>query len=188
MFCPRCGQQQIVEEVRFCPRCGFTLGFVSELLANNGMLPSHLVPDNPLARELSPRRRGVRQGGMAMLIGAALTPILGIIGAATGVGGEMALIGVVILIAALARLLYAAIFEEGHAGVAPYVGLSPHGQQQPAPLFQPAQPRGSLPPQQQAHAPASFRRGDTAELVAPPASVTENTTRLLDDQPGAANR
>lgn len=188
MFCPRCGQQQVVEEVRFCPRCGFTLGFVTELVANNGMLPSHLVPNNPLARELSPRRRGVRQGGMAMLVGAALMPILGIIGSATGIGGEMALVGVVIFIAALARLLYAAIFEEGHAAAVPPVASPPHVQQPSALPFQPAQPRGALPPRHQAPAPASFRHGDTAELVAPPASVTENTTRLLNDQSDAKNR
>lgn len=183
MYCPRCGQQQVVDEIRFCPRCGFTLGFVSELLANNGMLPSHLVPHNPLALELSPRRRGVRQGGMLMIVGAALTPILGIIGATTGIGGEMALIGVVIFIAALARLLYAAIFEEAHAAAA----LPPHAQQPTAPHFQPAPPRAALP-HHQAPTPTSFRRGDTAEIVAPPASVTENTTRLLDDQTDAANR
>ena len=126
MYCPRCGQQQVVEEVRFCPRCGFTLGFVAELVAHDGMLPSHLVPDNPLARELSPRRQGVRQGGRMMFIGAALTPILGIVGAVTGIGGEMALIGVVIFIAALARLLYAALFEEGHAAGAQPAALPPH--------------------------------------------------------------
>lgn len=186
MFCPRCGQQQVVEDVRFCPRCGFTLGFVTELLVNNGVLPPHLVPSNLPAREPSPRRKGVRQGGMVMLIGAALTPILGIIGAATGIGGEAALLGVIFFIIGLARLLYAAIFEEGHA--APLAALPPHAQQPAAPSFQPAQPRGALSPQHHVPTPTSFRRGDTAELVAPPASVTENTTRLLDDQSDATNR
>jgi hypothetical protein len=183
MFCPRCGQQQVVEEVRFCPRCGFTLGFVSELLANNGMLPSHLVPDNPLARELSPRRRGLRQGGRLMLVGTALVPILALIVAMTGLDTEIILTGLIILIAGLARLLYAAVFEEGHAAARP-AALPPSAQQHAPPPFQPAQPRAQLP-QRQAPAPTSFRRGDTAELVAPPASVTENTTRLLDKQSDA---
>ena len=186
MYCPRCGQQQVVEDVRFCPRCGFTLGFVAELLANNGLLPTHLVPNNPLARELSPRRKGVRQGGMLMLIGAALIPILGIFGAATGMGGELALLGVVIFIAALARLLYAAIFQDSYL-TAPPGALPPPQPQTAAPPFQPAQPRAVLP-HHQAPVPTSFRRGDTAELVAPPPSVTENTTRLLDDQSDATKR
>ena len=186
MYCPRCGQQQVVEDVRFCPRCGFTLGFVTELLANNGMMPSHLMPDNPLARELSPRRAGVRQGGMLMLTGAALVPILGIFGAATGFGGELALLGVVIFIAALARLLYAAIFQDSYV-TGQTAALPPPQPQAAAPLFQPAPPRASLP-HHQTPAPASFRRRDTAELVAPPPSVTENTTRLLDDQTDTTNR
>ncbi|HEY9282395.1 MAG TPA: hypothetical protein VIP46_02975, partial [Pyrinomonadaceae bacterium] len=60
---------------------------------------------------------------------------------------------------------------------------------QPAALpYQPAPPRAVLPQQHQAPAPTSFRRRDTAELVAPPASVTENTTRLLDDQTDATKR
>ena len=188
MFCPRCGQQQVVEELRFCPRCGFTLGFVAELLTNNGMMPAHLVPDYAPARELSPRRKGVRQGGMVMLVGGALVPILGILGAATGVGGEMALLGVILFIAGLARLLYAAIFQDSYPEAQPGA-LPPPPQQRAAPHFQPAQPRAQLP-QHQHPAPTSFRRADTAELVAPPASVTENTTRLLapDDQSDTTNR
>jgi hypothetical protein len=178
MFCPRCGQQQVVEEVRFCPRCGFTLGFVWELLANNGMMPSHLVPDNPLARELSPRSRGLRQGGRLMFVGAALVPIVALVVAMTGLNPEFILAGLIVFVAGLARLLYAAIFEEGHAAA------RPGAQQHAAPPFQPAPPRASLP-QHQAPTPTSFRRGDTAELVAPPASVTENTTRLLDKQSDA---
>jgi hypothetical protein len=179
MFCPRCGQQQVVEEVRFCPRCGFTLGLVSELLANNGVIPSHLAPDDTLARELSPRRRGVRQGGRLMFVGAALVPIFALIVAMTGMQPEVILTGLIVFIAGLARLLYAAVFEEGRAAVAQPGAPPPNARQQAAPLFHTAPPRAALPQHQ---APASFRRGDTAELVAPPASVTENTTRLLDKQ------
>jgi hypothetical protein len=185
MFCPRCGQQQVVEEVRFCPRCGFTLGFVAELLANNGMMPAHLVPNNPAARELSPKRQGVRQGGKLMMLGAAFIPVLAIIGAASGIGGELALLGVILFILGLARMLYAAIFQESYPAAQ---HLAPTLPQQPAaPAFQPAQPRAALP-QHHAPAPVSFRRRDTAELVAPPPSVTENTTRLLDDQRDAPDR
>lgn len=39
MFCPRCSQEQISEEIKFCSRCGFPLGLVSELLAHNGLFP-----------------------------------------------------------------------------------------------------------------------------------------------------
>ena len=185
MYCPRCGQLQVVEELRFCPRCGFTLGFVAELLANNGMMPAHLVPDDPLARELSPRRRGLRQGGTLVIVGAALVPILALLCLAVGLDTEVILFGVIVLIVGIARLLYAALFEED-GGTRP--GALPLSQQQTAaPPLQPAQPRAALP-QRQPPAPVDFRRGDTAEIVAPPASVTENTTRLLDDQADTTNR
>ena len=104
MFCPRCGQQQVVEEVRFCARCGFQLGGVAVLLANEGAWPAHAAP--PAAPLDSPRSRGVRQGGMMMLFGAALVPVLAIIGSRTvGVGGEAALLGVILFILGLAPAL-----------------------------------------------------------------------------------
>jgi uncharacterized membrane protein YvbJ len=36
MYCPKCSQQQISDEMRFCSRCGFPLGAVKELIANDG--------------------------------------------------------------------------------------------------------------------------------------------------------
>lgn len=33
MFCPKCGQEQLSESVRFCSRCGFELNAVAESLA-----------------------------------------------------------------------------------------------------------------------------------------------------------
>src|SRR4028119_1734357 len=38
MFCPKCSQQQVSDEVRFCSRCGFQLGVVAELLSTGGIL------------------------------------------------------------------------------------------------------------------------------------------------------
>lgn len=39
MYCPRCGQQQISEQVKFCSRCGFLLELIPDILANGGTLP-----------------------------------------------------------------------------------------------------------------------------------------------------
>jgi hypothetical protein len=36
MFCPKCGQQQVVDEIRFCSKCGFALSIVSEAIQNEG--------------------------------------------------------------------------------------------------------------------------------------------------------
>lgn len=39
MHCPRCGQQQISEEIKFCSRCGLPLGLIAEVVAGDGTLP-----------------------------------------------------------------------------------------------------------------------------------------------------
>jgi hypothetical protein len=36
MYCPKCSQQQISDDIRFCSRCGFQLNIVKALLADNG--------------------------------------------------------------------------------------------------------------------------------------------------------
>ena len=36
MFCPQCGHQQVSNDMRFCSRCGFSLGLVTDLVANSG--------------------------------------------------------------------------------------------------------------------------------------------------------
>ena len=39
MFCPQCGQQQISAETRFCSRCGLPLNLVAEVVTHGGTLP-----------------------------------------------------------------------------------------------------------------------------------------------------
>lgn len=39
MYCPRCSQEQTSSEVKFCSRCGFLLTGVSEVTANDGLIP-----------------------------------------------------------------------------------------------------------------------------------------------------
>ena len=43
MFCPRCGQQQVSEEIKFCSRCGLPLGLTAEIVARGGELPANLA-------------------------------------------------------------------------------------------------------------------------------------------------
>ena len=76
MFCPQCGQQQVTGVIRFCSRCGFPLDGVIQLLNNGGNLPMYRSPDEPVP--VSPRKKGVKQGGLLLLSGAVLVPILGI--------------------------------------------------------------------------------------------------------------
>ena len=179
MYCPQCGQQQASGIIRFCSRCGFPLDGVIQLLRNGGSLPAYRSPDEPVP--ISPRRKGVKQGGLLFLFGAVIVPILLIFANYTnGAFLEIlsALAAVICFIGGPLRMLFAAVFEEGAPKPVPVYGppasmhvppqFASHGQ---APALQPPPAR----PQ------TSWRRPNTAELANRP-SVTENTTRLLDKE------
>lgn len=183
MFCPQCGQQQVAGIIRFCSRCGFPLDGVVQLLNSGGMLPVYRAPDEPV--QISPRRKGVKQGGLLMLSGALIVPILGMFASftnATFIEILAALAAIICFIGGPLRMFYAAVFEEGAPKTfRPFVAPAPmpmHPQQFGPPVQRPA----LTPPP--ARAQGAWRRPNTAELANPP-SVTENTTRLLekDDRP-----
>ena len=181
MHCPQCGQQQVSEVVRFCSRCGFPLDGVIQLLANGGLLPVYRAADEPVA--ISPRRRGVRQGAILFLAGVLVVPILGILNAF--VSGESILdilvpmAAILFFLGGLMRMLYAAIFEEGTVPRQIATRGSYVAPAMPTQLAAPA--RSALPPPPANPVLGWQQRPNTAEIVQPP-SVTENTTRLLDDQ------
>ena len=186
MYCPQCGQQQASTEMRFCSRCGFPMSGVVELLASGGLLPTHDGVPAQLTGD-SPRRMGVRLGLMMMLVGAVLVPILGILGSFPWGRDLMELLlpvtAVICFAGGLMRILYAVFFEQGapktKESIPAYAAPTT-----PAPPQLKAEARVSALPPQREQPPASFftppRRLDIAELVQPP-SVTENTTRLLDE-------
>jgi hypothetical protein len=178
MHCPQCGQQQTSEVVRFCSRCGFPLDGVIHLLTNNGILPTYQPV--PGTKEISPRRKGVRQGGILLLTGVLLVPILGVLASFAGNSNflEMlvAIAAILCFVGGPLRMLYAGLFEEG-APTLPRVVATPYVQ--PVPLRPGVPPRGALPPPPVHQAPGWSPRPQTGELVRPP-SVTEGTTRLLD--------
>ena len=167
---------------------------VVELLASGGLLtPTHDgVPTQPAGD--SPRRMGVRQGVMMILVGAVLVPVLGILAGYIRNENLMELLlpltAVICFAGGLMRILYAVIFEQGASSIK--ANAIAHVAQTPpiAPPQLKAEARVSaLPPQREQPAASFFtpsRRLDTAELVQPP-SVTENTTRLLDEDKAARN-
>ncbi|HEY6803142.1 MAG TPA: hypothetical protein VI306_06150 [Pyrinomonadaceae bacterium] len=182
MFCPQCGQQQVPGVVRFCSRCGFSLDGVMQLLSNGGMLPVFRDPDTP--QEMSPRKRGVRQGGMLFLLGVIIVPILGLFASYVNGAFPEILTGLAALICFLGgplRMLFAALFEEP-APRPVFPTARPFGAPpMAAPQFSPPRRNQALPPPP-AQSGLSWRgRPNTAELVNPP-SVTENTTRLLNKE------
>lgn len=188
MFCPRCGQQQAANEVRFCSACGLPLNVVSDVVAGGGVVPQRLVETAAGGGKLSPRQKGLRQGAMLMLSTLLVMPIVIFLGVAMlRLPGELIpLVGAFCVMGGLLRMLYAAFFEEntpqgGEQSALPgYVPPAVHPS-----LFNPPAQTPALPPRQPGapvpqHRP---RRANTGELVERPPSVTENTTRLLKDKP-----
>ena len=182
MYCPKCGQQQVPEDVRFCSRCGFPLGTVLELLSQGGSLSPFQM--GGASSELSPRQKGIRQGAIMMLSTLLIVPVvIFLLVAMLGMPGELIpLTAVILFMGGLMRILYAVFLEENY--VNSKADAVPHYVPPPMPQARLSAPsRGSaLPPAQSTPAPAWRRPADTSELVSPP-SVTENTTRLLDERP-----
>jgi hypothetical protein len=181
MYCPKCSQQQVDDNVRYCSRCGFPLGAVSDLLASGGTSPLLHIAGEPT--RLSPRQKGIRQGAMMMLSTLLIVPIvIFLLVAMMHLPGILIpLTAVLLFMGGLLRILYAVFLEEEGSrtkqdAVPGYIPPT-----SPARLSTPA--RGpALPPAQSTPAPAWRRPVNTSELVSPP-SVTENTTRLLDERP-----
>lgn len=57
MYCPRCAQQQLPDDVRFCTRCGFHLAAFSQLLRNE-----EIVYIQPKERLPLIKRQELRKG------------------------------------------------------------------------------------------------------------------------------
>lgn len=185
MHCPQCGQQQVSGELRFCSRCGFPLGGVSELMATGGLLPTLEVATGK--KRHSPRYVGVRQGVTMFFLGAVLVPLLGILYSFQVNGNGLLemlvpITAVLFFVGGFVRILYALIFEEATPDAVvnntalPYVHPVASSQLH-------AGARGTALPPAQSIPVSSWRQPhNTAEIVRPP-SVTENTTRLLQDPP-----
>lgn len=61
MFCPRCSQEQVSEEIRFCSRCGLPLELAAQLVANDGSLPQ-LEEDYNKKKSRLTRSKGLKFG------------------------------------------------------------------------------------------------------------------------------
>lgn len=182
MFCPKCGQQQASDTMRFCSRCGFQLEVVRELIPNDGAL---VWPEAEIhERHLSPRNRGIRQGVMLMLLTALVVPVSALLAKIGILPREfVALAAIICAVGGFLRLVYAIMFEEG-ARKRKRITATPTYDAQAAPAqLRTGAAASSLPPHRSRPERDFYsgRRIDTAEMAQPPPSVTENTTRLLDN-------
>ncbi|HJQ32547.1 MAG TPA: zinc ribbon domain-containing protein [Pyrinomonadaceae bacterium] len=165
MFCPKCATQN-AEEAKFCRGCGTDISLVPQ--AVSGALAERLADDDDSRRGRRRRRRGERRppsierGVKGLFMGLAFIFIAVIImtrmpgGSVWGFWMFLPAAGMLADgISTLARLK-----EERRRLAAP--------QHQPTQAYVPPPPRASaLPPR------------ETGEIIAPPPSVTEGTTRHL---------
>src|SRR5215217_1965072 len=136
MYCPKCGQQQISDEMRFCSRCGLALNGLAEWLASGGGLPVKRGDEAQVAAASS-RRKGIRRAAKLMFFSAVLFPVFFVISLAADEAGPM-IIPIVVFFVALVLMVYARLFSDK---TAPAINQAP----QTSTLGSiPA--RGSLPP------------------------------------------
>ena len=171
MYCPNCGQQQISDEMRFCSRCGLALSGLTDWLGG-ARLPAKRLDDAPDASS-SPRRKGIRRAKKVMFFSAVLFPIFLVISLAADDGGPM-VVPIGLFFVALVLMVYARLFSDKTAPVNNQVAQTS--------ALNSTAARSSLPPAATIPMPDFGRqRVRTNELAQPP-SVTENTTKLLDDE------
>lgn len=171
MYCPNCGQQQISDEMRFCSRCGLPLNGLMEWLTGN-RLPEKLV-DEAQVSAISPRRKGIRRAAKLMFFSGVLFFVFLALSLAIEEPAPM-IFPFLLFFVSLVLMLYARLFSD------PTPSLNSRATHTTA--LNSAAKRSSLPPAAQMPMPEAGRqRVRTNELAQPP-SVTEHTTRLLDNE------
>ncbi len=178
MFCPRCGQEQASDNLRFCSRCGLPLGIIGEVIVNGGTLPQLLELEK---KPFFSRRNGsIFSLFWLIFFLLIMTPFWGIVGV-DELAGLSAIIGI---FGGFMILLFSLLVLKSPNKN--YRSLSSQGNYSPA-FMHGNQQQGALPPQQTQPAqeyvsPAnSWRAPDTGDLASP-GSVTEGTTKLLSKE------
>lgn len=171
MYCPNCGQQQLSGEMRFCSRCGLALTGLAEWLAG-GALPVRAA-EQTQPSEPSPRRKHIRRASKLMFLGGVLLPLVILLCAAIEEGAPL-ILPFGILFVSLVWMLYARLFINNTAPA-----ISQAAQQQ---AFGSMPVRSALSPAVNNPIPNFGRQQVRTNELAQRPSVTEHTTRLLDNE------
>ena len=167
MHCPQCGQR-FSDEVRFCKGCGFSLDGVRELLTPTDISRTLEKESHKAGRSRS--RKGLYRGVIVLSMGIVVLSF-------SSFKSNLFPLELVILICGLMRIVYAMFFQEDMQRKK----KQEHSLRDIANQLGTATLSTALPPSQPV--PVSVlraRRMDTAQMVHSP-SVTEHTTKLLDD-------
>jgi hypothetical protein len=164
MFCPKCGQNQLNDAVRFCSRCGFQLSVVSGLLATGG---EPAAERRARTTESRAQRIKSRFGAKLVFLSLFLLPFAFLASFAFDSPVPF-LMPLILTMIGIAQVVYLEVFGD--------LGIT---RKRETDEFEPTNAPASLPPPRYEPIPATgIRATDTAEMVQPP-SVTEPTTILL---------
>lgn len=159
MFCPKCSQEQISDEMRFCSRCGFDLSGVSELLLNDGAMLENSEEKSGLTAYL--RQKSALPGAKIMFFSVCLLPVAVGIGIIVNCPAPL-LAAVIPFFIGLVYMLYALAFGN----------RSSKARHKTAPKILPISKPFYV-------APLSAAETDQLTPI-PPSSVTDQTTKLLE--------
>jgi uncharacterized membrane protein YvbJ len=181
MYCPKCSQQQVSDQIRFCPRCGFQLDAVKSLLAGNQDL-SVVTEAKSQAQFVPISKRDVILGATVMLIGAISIALL-MISSVTGTPLQAVIIPLLLVWIVIVSILL--LFGHTVREVTKLFSKdAPASERQDSSglitEFSASARQQALPPIQSTPITGlGSWRIKTAEL-AQPQSITEHTTDLLD--------
>ncbi|HKG12613.1 MAG TPA: zinc ribbon domain-containing protein [Pyrinomonadaceae bacterium] len=184
MYCPRCGRQAS-EEVRFCSGCGLPLDDTAALVQAGGRLAPHGDAPDEATRTLTPRARGTRKGLMIMAGGVIFFGLAFFLMRIKEDFFVLLLPAVLVLTIGVMRVLYGLLLEDDSARrKSPGLNAADEHEDARAKLGR-VNAAAELPPARTR--PASDFAGRTADTadMAPPQSVAEATTKLLEEDAGA---
>lgn len=172
MYCPQCGANNL-DELKYCPRCGASLGIVAEALSGKSSdKAAALDRQVELLKKYYDGRRSTGVGVGSLLIGLVMLLLILAFNVPDNLPG--------VLLTALAgcALVYGAIAVI--AGIAGWIESSSEMRAIHHPALQKSVAGGETPAQ--LAPPREYVTAPTSVPFAEPvASVTEQTTRELDD-------
>ena len=176
MFCPRCGQQA-AEEVRFCSRCGLPLDAAAELVEAGDRRDLEAAKAEANVG-LTPRQRGTRKGLLIVAGGVLFFLIVAILMMVKEDFFPFLILGGLITTVGVMRMLYGLLLEE-HAPARKLPQRT--AADAPPQLMREGVRAAELPPARAVPANVYAKPGAQTSDMAAPLSVTESTTRLLDE-------
>ena len=172
MYCPQCSQEQVSEEMRFCSRCGFPLAIVSQLVRGGGALEGF---EREVKGELSPRQKGVRWGLILMILSLLLVPLAALMTAMKSDFFALFVPVFALFVLGLGRLLHAYLLAQSTPRESGKSLAASRDKQLPGAYGPPLPVSQSIPA-------ATWKQPVNTSEMAERVSVTENTTRLLNDE------